>query len=116
MLVSVSPKLPMRSKTATLQFYIDELQFVLNGDYEDYIILSKNNVSLHFFLFKNLKPQENYGQVYIYVEDIQSVYNNFINNKVTIHPNGELQMKPWGMKEFALLDPDNNLLTFGENL
>jgi len=23
-------------------------------------------------------------------------------------------MKPWGQKEFALLDPDHNLLTFGQ--
>lgn len=33
---------------------------------------------------------------------------------VSIHPNGTLSKKPWGQKEFSLLDPDNNLLTFGE--
>jgi hypothetical protein len=25
-----------------------------------------------------------------------------------------MEIKPWGQKEFSLLDPDNNLLTFGE--
>ena len=30
------------------------------------------------------------------------------------HPNGPLETKPWGQKEFSILDPDNNLLTFGE--
>jgi hypothetical protein len=25
-----------------------------------------------------------------------------------------LETKPWGQREFSLLDPDNNLLTFGE--
>jgi len=39
-----------------------------------------------------------------------------MDNKVEIHPNGHLEMKPWGQKEFALLDPDNNLLTFGERI
>jgi hypothetical protein len=39
-----------------------------------------------------------------------------IDNQVTIHPNGNLAMKPWGQKEFALLDPDNNLLTFGQSI
>jgi hypothetical protein len=24
-------------------------------------------------------------------------------------------LKHWGIKEFSILDPDNNLLTFGEN-
>jgi hypothetical protein len=33
---------------------------------------------------------------------------------VAIHPNGQLALKPWGQREFSLLDPDNNLLTFGE--
>jgi hypothetical protein len=37
-----------------------------------------------------------------------------MNRKVEIHPHGLLQLKPWGQKEFSLLDPDNNLLTFGE--
>jgi hypothetical protein len=37
-------------------------------------------------------------------------------NKTPIHPNGKLQNKPWGQREFALLDPDNNLLTFGQSL
>ena len=27
-----------------------------------------------------------------------------------------LEIKPWKQKEFAVLDPDHNLLTFGENL
>ena len=29
---------------------------------------------------------------------------------------GHLQIKPWGQKEFSLLDPDYNLLTFGESM
>jgi hypothetical protein len=29
---------------------------------------------------------------------------------------GHLEIKPWGMKEFSLLDPDHNLLTFGQDI
>jgi hypothetical protein len=36
-----------------------------------------------------------------------------MKDKIEIHPNGTLQTKPWDQKEFALFDPDNNLLTFG---
>lgn len=35
---------------------------------------------------------------------------------ITIHPNGSLETKPWGMKEFSLLDPNGTLLTFGEKI
>ena len=33
-----------------------------------------------------------------------------------IHPAGHLQDKPWGQKKFAMLDLDNNLLTFGQEI
>lgn len=31
-----------------------------------------------------------------------------------VHPNGPLADKPWGLREFAVLDPDGNLVTFFE--
>ena len=30
------------------------------------------------------------------------------------HPNAQLADKPWGTREFGILDPDNNLITFFE--
>jgi hypothetical protein len=39
-----------------------------------------------------------------------------LENKIDIHPNGALETKAWGQREFALLDPDNNLLTFGQSI
>jgi hypothetical protein len=41
---------------------------------------------------------------------------NVGKNAQTLFPNGHLEVKPWGQKELILLDPDNNLLTFGESL
>jgi len=64
----------------------------------------------------NLDPKENYGQVYIRTHDIEALYQSMLDNKNSIHPSGHLQIKPWGQKEFALLDPDNNLLTFGQGI
>jgi hypothetical protein len=55
-----------------------------------------------------LNAVENYSGVYIQVQDIENVYNNFLNN-VSIHPNGPLEIKPWGQKKFSILDPDHNL-------
>ncbi|MBK9510756.1 MAG: VOC family protein [Cytophagaceae bacterium] len=118
MLVSVHPKLPMRDKTITLNYYVNQLGFTDIGkqDYPEYLILKKDEIEIHFFLFKELNPKENYGMIYIRVKNIEEVYAGFLSGKVAIHPNGPLETKPWGMKEFSLLDPDNNLLTFGEVL
>lgn len=43
-----------------------------------------------------------------------NLHGIFIDNDVNNFEN--LQTKPWGQKEFVLLDPDNNLLTFGQSI
>lgn len=77
--------------------------------------MQKDNIQIHFFEFKELNPKENYGQVYIRTDDIETLYKTLFNQEKIIHPNGALQTKPWGQKEFSVLDPDNNLLTFGQS-
>jgi hypothetical protein len=116
MLTNINPKLPMRDKGVTRDFYVNQLGFVEIGDYDGYLMVKKENIEIHFFEFKTLNPKENYGQVYILTDAIDQLYQSLLNNKVSIHPNGKLEIKPWGQKEFALLDPDNNLLTFGQSL
>jgi len=118
MLIEIHPKLPMRNKAITKEFYIHKLGFREYGnmDYEAYLMLEKDNISIHFFEFKDLVPAENYGQVYIRTNDIDGFYKFLLDHKISIHPNGQLAIKPWGQKEFSLLDPDNNLLSFGQSL
>jgi hypothetical protein len=115
MLTDISPKLPMRDKALTMAFYIGQLGFEQYGsDFDGYLMIRKDNIQLHFFEFKGLDPTENYGQVYIRTNNIEKLFQSLLDNKVPIHPAGHLQVKPWGQKEFSLLDPDNNLLTFGQ--
>lgn len=115
---SIIPKLPMRNKIITQDYYVDQLGFerVSTVDYDDYLMLKKEAVEIHFFKFKALNIKENYGQVYIRTSAIDEVYQSFLNKDVAIHPNGSIQTKPWGQREFSLLDPDSNLLTFGQKV
>jgi hypothetical protein len=118
MLTEINPKLPMRDKAVTKDYYVNKLGFQLFGDndFDGYLMVQKDNVQIHFFEFKNLDIEANYGQVYIRSNDIAKIYQTFLDNKVSIHPNGHLVTKPWGQMEFSLLDPDNNLLTFGQRI
>ena len=118
MLTDINPKLPMRNKTLTRDYYINKLGFEEygNADYDGYLMIQKDRIQIHFFEHKDLDPKENYGQVYIRTDDIDSLYQSFLKNKTSIHPAGRLQIKPWGQKEFSILDPDNNLLTFGQSI
>jgi hypothetical protein len=116
MLTNIIPKLPMRNKTTTKNYYVNQLGFQELGDYEGYLMVKKENIEIHFFEFKELDPKENYGQVYIRTNDIENLYELLLDTKTDIHPNGTLKIQPWGQKEFALLDPDKNLLTFGQSI
>jgi hypothetical protein len=117
MLTDINPKLPMRNKGLTKKFYVDKLGFQQFGnDYDGYLMVQKDNIQIHFFEFKELDPKENYGQVYIRTDNIDNLYQSMLDKKLSIHPSGHLQMKPWKQKEFSMLDPDNNLLTFGQSI
>ena len=116
MLTEISPKLPMRDVEATREYYVNRLGFVLSGDYGNYLMVKKEKIEIHFFEFKDLDPAENYGQVYIRTNDIENLHKTFLEKNVEIHPNAPLETKLWGQKEFSLLDPDNNLLTFGQSI
>jgi hypothetical protein len=115
MLKSIIPKLPMRNKITTENYYIKQLGFQKFGcDFDDYLMVEKDDIEIHFFAFPALDPLENYGQMYIRTNEIDDLYNEF-KDKVKIHPSGRLESKPWGQKEFSVLDPDHNLITFGQN-
>jgi len=108
----------MRDKAVTKKFYLQQLGFQQFGDhdYEGYLMVFQDAIQVHFFEFKELKPAENCGQIYIRTNDIDALYKSLLQNEVVIHPNGQLADKPWGQREFSILDPDNNLLTFGQEL
>lgn len=118
MLSAIHPKLPMRNKIATQEFYFIKLGFQPLGDedFDGYLMIQKDNIEMHFFEFQTLNPFENYGQVYIRTNDIDALYQLAIDNQLNIPTLGHLQIKPWGQKEFSLLDPDHNLLTFGQSI
>jgi len=118
MLTAIIPKLPMRDKATTRTYYVDQLGFTVFGteDHEGYLMLERDGLQLHFFAHKDLDPKANYGQVYLRTDAIEELYRSLVDRGVAIHPHGALQFKPWGQKEFALLDPDHNLLTFGQTV
>ncbi len=115
MLTDVHPKLPMRDKATTRTFYVERLGFEVFGqaDYAGYLMVHQDAIQIHFFEYRDLDPKENYGQVYIRTQNIDQ-WHALVKKRDA--PCTHLEVKPWGQKEFSILDPDNNLLTFGQTL
>ena len=110
----IIPKLPMKNKKITRNFYVDLLEFeeIGNSNFKEYLMVSKDNLEIHFFEFKDLNPLENYGQIYIRTENIEKLYQfvRLKNIKTSV-----LEHKLWNQIEFSIIDPDHNLITFGQN-
>jgi len=87
MLTEINPKLPMRDKSLTREFYIDKLDFQQFGeDFDGYLMVQKDKIQIHFFEFKALDPKENYGQVYIRTDNIDALYELFLSPWLVSRP------------------------------
>lgn len=113
MLTQIHPKLPMRNKAITRDYYLNKLGFKEFGsaNYDGYLMVYKDSIQIHFFEFAALDPKENYGQVYIRTDDIDEWFRFAQMHNLNCN---KLEHKPWKQREFSILDPDNNLLTFGQ--
>ena len=113
---SVIPKLPSKDLLATKSFYIDILNFhQVGSDYPDYLMLHRDGIELHFFLDSELEVDRNDGMCYIRISNIEELYNTLTKYSDTICL-GKLEAKPWGQKEFSMVDNNQNQLTFGEEI
>ena len=116
MISQIIAKLPFTNKKKTKDYYCD-LGFEFVADYDHYLIATYNNSELHFFEFKELMPEKSDFMLYLKISsNIDKFYEHIQFKNIKIHPNGNLETKPWNMKEFSLIDPDGTLLTFGEKI
>jgi uncharacterized glyoxalase superfamily protein PhnB len=115
MITSVVPKLPFIDKQQTIDFYVNQLGFKLRSDYGDYIIMDLEGVELHFFSYPTLEPGKSDFMIYLRVDnDIEKLYDKYLKSKPPFKHLGKLESKPWGQKEFPVIDPNGTCLTFGE--
>ncbi len=113
------PTLPCRSLILTLGFY-GRLGFGVRasmGGTDAYAILERGTLELHFFEMPWLDPDESYAGCYIRVDDLDALHEDF--SRILQLPDfgiprlSPIEQKPWGMREFHLVDPDGNLLRVG---
>lgn len=114
------PILPCRSIGATTGFY---RRLGFEGGAHDfdqnYAIFTRGTVELHFFAHPGLVPAESWAGCYLRVGDVQSLYEACLASELPrtgIPRLQPLEDKPWGLREFAVIDPDGNLLRIGQVL
>ncbi len=99
----------------SVEFYEQKLGFKTNYNDGGYLIFQRENLIIHLSHYDMFNPATNPFTCYIYVENIEPLYEEY-RAKNAIHPNGPLEVKPWNIKEFSVLDNNGNCLRFGERL
>lgn len=115
------PILPSRDLVETRAFY-QKLGFESwwgGGAPWDYEIVSRGNLVVHFFTESGLVPGESDSSCYWRVEDADALHREF--SSVGLPTAGIPRLtppedQPWGMREFALVDPSGNLIRIGHEL
>ncbi len=112
--VSATPVLASLDIERSAEFFSTKLGFtkvhVAQGKYG---IVSNGPVQIHFWACKDKRIAEATG-CRVRVQEIEALHAQ-CSSQTVVHPNARLETKPWGTKEFAILDPDGNLVTFYEN-
>jgi catechol 2,3-dioxygenase-like lactoylglutathione lyase family enzyme len=110
------PQLPSRSLEKTCAFY-RRLGFDAEIIGADYAILERGPLEVHFFLHRQLEPAASAFGCYLRVGDVAAMFEAFAAAGLPtrgIPRMDRLEDKPWGMKEFAVIDEDGNLLRIGQ--
>ncbi|RTL39099.1 MAG: VOC family protein [Burkholderiales bacterium] len=112
------PVLPSRSLQATVDFYA---RLGFDGEIIDgvYAILTQGDVEIHFFLHTDIVPGDSWAGCYLRMIDVAPLYQAFQAAQLPAKGIPRMDLladKPWGMREFAVVDEDGNLLRIGQVL
>ena len=97
----------------TLQFFDDVLGFK-KQHIEDfsYGMAARGDVEIHFWLCKEAHIAKN-TSCYVRVDDI---YAHHAELKSKLPALGNVEERAWGMAELYVVDPDGNLIKFGQSI
>jgi len=113
------PILPSRNLANTLVFY---RRLGFDGfvhSHGNYAILMRGTLELHFFHHPEVVPEKASACCYLRVHKVETLCTEFSQASLPregIPRQDALEEKPWGMREFAVVDMDGNLIRIGQVL
>ena len=130
-LLHAIPGLPVSDLSVSEGFYQEKLGFALVVRKESFAKLQRDAVELHLWAAddENWRSRDSSppvvsgaesfiagtGGCRIAVEGVDELYRTLSRLDI-LHGDGVISDTAWGTREFAIVDPDNNLLTFFERL
>jgi uncharacterized glyoxalase superfamily protein PhnB len=112
MLTKIMPELPSDDVAAAIAYYRDVLGFRINYEQADLGVMDRDAVRV--LLIARTDRHTGIGSTYVYVRDADSLHAELRANGARVL--NEPESHPWGLRDFRVLDLDDNQLTFGQPL
>jgi uncharacterized glyoxalase superfamily protein PhnB len=106
----IMPELPLTDVPAGVVYYRDVLGFSVNYQQPDFAVLDRDVVRI--LLLGRTKLYSGIGSCYLYVRDADALHAELVAKGARVQD--EPTSRPWGLREFRVLDPEGNQLTFGQ--
>ena len=110
MLTKVMPELPCDDVAAAVVHYRDVLGFRVNYQQADIGVMDRDRVRV--LLVARSPRHSGIGSAYVYVDDADALHAELVGRGAAVQ--GRPESHPWGLRDFRVLDPDGNQLTFGQ--
>jgi hypothetical protein len=107
-LVSAIPVLPIQDLEKSLSFYRERLGFSVAFQFGPYAGVEREGIEIHLSV-EDAQPVT----CRVSVRGVDGLFEEFSAQQV-IHPEEPLATQPWGMRQFSVLDPSGNRITFAE--
>lgn len=127
--IDAIPALPVKDIAQSVGFYRDKLGFTLVHQESGFAILRRDDVEIHLWAASDeswrsrsssspvVSGAESFiagtASCRIEVEGVDDLYQA-LSSLGILHPNAQLRDRWYGTREFGVVDPDNNLITFFE--
>ncbi|HZR57282.1 MAG TPA: VOC family protein [Terriglobales bacterium] len=114
------PVLPAADTTESLKWWTEICGFeeiFRDSTPPNYAGINRGEAHLHIAGMTDkalARTVDNQTMVRLAVRGIEAMYAEYQNRGGKVHPNGALQTKPWGAKEFGAIDPNGVCVTFQE--
>jgi len=110
-IAQLCPTFPAADPAASAVWYRDRLGFAVKATMEDYAIVGRGEVEIHFWRCAD-KAIAAATSAYVRPDDIDVLHAELAGaaegGRIS-----EVADRDWGMREFYVWDPDGNLLRFG---
>jgi catechol 2,3-dioxygenase-like lactoylglutathione lyase family enzyme len=120
-----APILPVGDLEAAFAFYA-RLGFELRRYDDGYGYARRERLILHLRVSPEVDPRTNPSAGWVDVADVDALHAEWLGLGLRVRTgvagrepeplgaiSARVERKPWGVREFAILDPDNNQLRFG---